>query len=148
VSRISATDPVPRVRYQYAVGLVVAAVASIALPRAQEPPATTGAAGAGAGAGACGGCCRPPLALDPSSGLLDSELAVDGRPAEAAPAVLWPWKDFAAASEIAPESTTAHAISHRLIRLISSKPAFLALTAVLRTSTMIARWCKRTLRPP
>src|SRR5437588_9308796 len=41
VSRIRATVPVPRVRYQYAVGLVVAAATSIGAWPAQEPPETT-----------------------------------------------------------------------------------------------------------
>jgi hypothetical protein len=99
----------------------------------QEPPETTGGDGAGDGAGACAGCCRPPFEFDPSSGLLDAELPLEACAVEAAPAVPCPWKDLAAASEIAPESATVPAITHRLIRRIRAKPASLALTASRRT---------------
>jgi hypothetical protein len=54
VSRISATVPVERVRYQYALGPEVLAAASTC----QDPPETTGAgAGAGAGADCTGADC-------------------------------------------------------------------------------------------
>lgn len=41
---------------------------------------------------------------------------------------LWPWKAWAAASEIAPVAATEPAISHRLILEISASPASRALT--------------------
>jgi hypothetical protein len=103
-----------------------------------EPPETTGgpgAAGAGAGADA-GGCGFEPLLLlvvGPLS--LDDEdgagtAALLGRP----PAVLErlltgrPWNALAAATEITPVRPTAPAISQRLIREISARPASRMLT--------------------
>lgn len=88
VSRTNATDPVPRVRYQYDVGLVIAAVMTSAPYSAQEPPETTGADEDGAGAGASPGCCRPLLELEPALALSDVELPLDDRAMEVEPGVL------------------------------------------------------------
>jgi hypothetical protein len=62
-------------------------------------------------------------------------------------AVLWPWKDFAAAAEMATASTTAPVIIHRLIRRIRAKPASRALTAFLFTLSMIGEGRKKRLSP-
>ncbi len=43
--------------------------------------------------------------------------------------VVWPWNDFAATSETAPDSTTAPAIIQRLMREASLSPASRAVTA-------------------
>lgn len=58
---------------------------------------------------------------------------------------LWPWNDLAATAEMAAVSTTAPAMSQRLTRRISSKPASLALTGLLLTLSMMVRGQKKTL---
>jgi uncharacterized protein (TIGR03382 family) len=56
---------------------------------------------------------------------------------------LWPWNDLAAAAEMATVSRMAPAMSQALIRRISSKPASLALTALLLTLSMMVRRRKK-----
>jgi hypothetical protein len=51
--------------------------------------------------------------------------------------VVCPWKDFAAANEIAPLTTTAPAIIHRLTREIRASPASRAVVALGLTIPMI-----------
>ncbi len=58
---------------------------------------------------------------------------------------LWPWNDRAAASEIPPETTSAPATNHRLIRPSSAKPAFLEVTALLFMASSFGAGCKKTL---
>lgn len=59
--------------------------------------------------------------------------------------VLWPWKDFAAAAEMATARTTAPVMIHRLIRPIRAKPASRALTAFLCTLSMMGQRGKKRL---
>jgi hypothetical protein len=99
--------------------------------------------GAGAGEGAWAGCCGVASELEPVP-LLVGAGAGAGVVAVAWLA-LWPWNDFAAATETAPVSATAPAIIHRLIRPIRAKPASRALTALLRTSAIMPATCKKTL---
>lgn len=98
-----------------------------------EPPETTGglgAAGAGAGADA-GGCGFDSLLLLVVGALLGAGTAAL---LGLLPAVLelWltvrPWNALAAATEITPVRPTAPAISQRLIREISARPASRMLT--------------------
>ena len=109
---------------------MAAAVSIAGSARDQDPPETTGACdeeadaeGAGEDEGACAGEDSPfELLLDDEDGWFD-----DGDVA-AAFVLPWPWNDLAAASEIPPVSATAPAISQRLTREISAKPALRALT--------------------
>ena len=120
-----------------------------------EPPETTGGeegwAGEGDGvceaAGVCDGCCNPLPALEVAPELELEELAdeVDDPLAEPAVELVCPWKDFAAASEIAPVTTTAPAIIHRLARDIRASPASRALVALGFTIPMIGPTRKKLL---
>jgi hypothetical protein len=91
------------------------------------------------------GCWRAlfdpePEELDPEPAELDPvpELAALDDWLAAPPAdSVCPWKDLAAASEIAPVATTAPAIIHRLTREISASPASLTVGAPGFTTTMI-----------
>ncbi len=93
-----------------------------------------------AGAGTEEGCWRPLPALEPEPLDPDDCVAVD-----AEPVVLWPWNDFAAATETAPVTTTAPATIQRLTRPIRSRPASRALTAFLLTPEIFGAGCKKTL---
>jgi hypothetical protein len=129
----------------------VAAVVIIAgggQSRSQEPPETTGVEDDDEEDGVWEGCCRPEpevefelllVELDDCVALLLTLLLV---------AVVWPWNDFAATSEIMPEKANAPAIIQRLIRRIRPRPALRELTVVdCIVRTMIGRPCKKPLNP-
>ena len=84
---------------------------------------------------------EPLFELEPAE--LDEALdwLVDGPVA----AVVCPWDDLAAASEIAPLATTAPAIIHQLTREIMASPASRALVALGLTITMIGPGRKKLL---
>jgi hypothetical protein len=81
------------------------------------------------------GCWRELLLLSPVFDAEDGVVIVLPGDAELWEAwalpdfAVWPWKAFAAAIEISPDSPTAPAIIQRLIREISASPASRALTA-------------------
>jgi hypothetical protein len=59
--------------------------------------------------------------------------------------VVWPWKDFAAASEMTPVRATAPAITHRLMREIRANPASRVLVALGGMYPMIGPTRKKML---
>jgi hypothetical protein len=82
---MSATVPVPRVRYQYAEGLVVAAAASIAAPfPGQEPPETVAVDDDpdDEDDGADAGAWRPPPELELPPDELELDAPLEDRVAE------------------------------------------------------------------
>lgn len=94
----------------------------------------------GADEGACVGCWRlspPEGCADWAGGCADcaAELLVP----------LWPWNDRAAASETAPDRTTAPAMIQRLTREINAIPASRVVTALGLTLAMIGANRKKTL---
>jgi hypothetical protein len=108
---------------------VVAAVVIIAgrgHSRSQEPPETTGDEDDEEEDGVWEGCCR---LLDPEPEVEVELLLVELDDCVALlltllpVAVVWPWNDLAATSEISPEKATAPASIQRLIRRIRPRPA-------------------------
>lgn len=61
---------------------------------------------------------------------------------------VWPWKDFAAATEMTPVRATAPAITHRLIRWIRANPASRVLVALGGMRPMIGPTRKKMLNRP
>lgn len=82
------------------------------------------------------GCWSALVELEPEADLAAFDDRADWL-VELALEALWPWKDRAAATEIAPVSMTAAAITHRLIREISVSPASRALVVFCSTVSMI-----------
>ena len=111
-----------------------------------EPPETIGdAEDCPEGAdGDCEGCWSPLPEFEVLEPELD-EFTDDSWPAAPPVEAVWPWNDLAAASEIAPVSTTAPATTHRLTCEILASPASRTLVALGLTIMMIGGVRKKLL---